>query len=120
MKNFVFRNRYLFLLDILLCFFAYAVVIAFVFPLSYFSSCFFGGIRQIGIVTFIYILSFHSTSIYNTDWINAGSKDYLRLISACLFANILGILSGFFVSFDVFFPKLNIAATLSVSVLLAF
>lgn len=120
MKNFVMRNRYLFICDFLLCYLAYAASIFFVFPMGNFPLYFIGGISQISLSAVIFIITFTISGIYTTDWVFAGTKDYLRLTISGLIAGIIAVFFDSFVAKDIFFPKFNIAATIVTTVLLCF
>jgi len=118
MKNFVMRNRYLFVADFILCYVAYAFAIFFVFPRNAFFSYFTGGISQITLSAVVYLFLFTLSGIYTTDWVYAGTKDYIRLISGGIISGVVAIVLDNFVARDIFFPKFNIAATLVVTAFL--
>ncbi len=104
------KNRYLFGIDFLLCFLAYILIIAMVFPLASFSVFFLGGITQIGMTALLFVLIFALFHLYQVDWLYAGAVEYLRLLGACTLATLLSVLSGLFLSAGVLYPKLTFAA----------
>ena len=111
------KNRYLFLIDLLLCCIAYMLIIATVFPLASFSMLFLGGIWQIGTTALLFSCIFLLFHLYQVDWLYAGTNEYLRLLFACGAAVIFSVLSGFFLSAGILYPKLTLAAGIAATVL---
>lgn len=111
------KNRYLFGIDLLLCFLAYILIIATVFPLASFSTFFLGGIAQIGATALFFVCIFALMHLYQVDWLYAGAGEYLRLLGACALAAVLSVVSGLFLSNDTLYPKLTLAAGICATVL---
>ncbi len=103
------KNRYLFLLDVLLCFAAYALIIRVIFPIFEFQPYFENGIPTIVVSSLIHSLALLLFGMYQVNWVYAGSSEYLRLLLACFFGSVLSIVFGLFLS-PLLFPKLDIAA----------
>ncbi len=110
------KNRYLFVLDVLSCFLAYIAIVMVAYPLSSFPTCFFSSLRISFATTIIYAAVMTVYNNYTTDWVNAGMKDYLRLIAACATAMVASIFAGVVIwnpdIYPYIYPKLNIAANL--------
>ncbi len=111
------RNRFICLIDILLTFIGFAIMTAFVFPLSSVKFLLWSGIELISMTAIFYFIVFFFLHIYDTDWIRAGYSDYLRLIVACLVSAIISSVIGQILARDVFWLKFNISANIAVSVL---
>ena len=104
------RNRYLFVIDIILCILAYVLTIGIVFPVSAIGLYFVPGIKLIAVTTAIYAMMLSVFGIYHIDWNYAGANEYLRLILGVVIAAIGSFSSGLFINTDIIFPKINIAA----------
>lgn len=104
------RNRYLFVIDIILCILAYVLTIGIVFPVSAIGLYFVPGIKLIAVTTAIYAIMLSVFGIYHIDWNYAGANEYLRLILGVVIAAIGSFSSGLFINTDIIFPKINIAA----------
>ena len=77
------KNRYLFLFDVLSCLLAYIAIVMVAYPLASFATCFFSSMRITLVTAIIYAAVLTVYNTYNTDWVNAGMKNYLKLIAAC-------------------------------------
>lgn len=110
------KNRYLGILDIALCFAGYFAVFLVVYPFSNTFSRFVGGIETAVITTAIYCVFLVSFRIYNIDWVYAATKEYLRLIGACVGAGTVSVLAELMVPNSSVFPKLNITANIFIIV----
>ncbi len=111
------RNRYLCLMDALLTFVAFTTMTAFEFPVATLKGHILGGMDLIIATALVFLVVLGAFSIYNTDWVRAAHRDYLRLAGSCLCASMVSIIIGQFVATDVFFLKFNIITTLANSVL---
>jgi FlaA1/EpsC-like NDP-sugar epimerase len=116
--NKIIRNRYLFFMDLILTVVAFAAMIIFVFPTATLRGHLFGGAELIAVTALVYVIILGSFSIYNTDWVRAAHKDYLRLMSACILAAVISVILGEYFSTDVFFLKFNLAANIAVTALI--
>ncbi|MBQ2932409.1 MAG: polysaccharide biosynthesis protein [Clostridia bacterium] len=112
------RNRYLFVMDIVLTIAAFAAMSFFVFPADTLWEHLWGGNTMIIATAWAYIVALTLFSIYKTDWVRAAHRDYTRLLFACLTASVISIICGEFFSTEVFFLKFNIAANIAVSTLI--
>lgn len=104
------RNRHLFLIDVILCVFAYFLTIGIMQPVSYILYHLFTGIDLIVLTTVVYAVMLWKFGIYRIDWVYAGSKEYIRLISSSIISAILSVGVGIFIRDSVIYPKMNIAA----------
>ena len=104
------RNRYIFIFDMLMCMFSYIAAISFVFPVSALGAYFSTGFPLILLTTVTYGVVLWAFRLYNIDWIYTGAKEYIILLSSCICAGAISIILGLFVSNNIIFPKLNIAA----------
>lgn len=112
------RNRYILILDIILCFTAYALTIAFVFPIASLRSIYINGISLICVTPIIYCCIIFVLGGYRIDWVYSGAKEYTKLLTSCIISAIVIVVIGLFLSSDIFFPKFNIAASFIVMVLM--
>ena len=111
-KSYQLRNRHLFLVDFILCVAAYAFMIAFIFKFSLFKFHFSGGIELIGMTGIIYTSYLTLFSVYNTDWIHAGHRNYTSLLTACVCASFTSVFIA--IILDSFFLKFNIIANIAI------
>ncbi len=109
------RNRYLFFIDFFLAILAYIAVIALVFPLSAVYKYTAEGNVTIFITALTHCLFLTVFSVYNTDWVNASSKNYLNLLASCLAATLFAALIGEFMPTTYFFFKFNLVANIAIS-----
>ncbi len=112
------RNRYLFLLDIVLVVAAFVAMTIFVFPTATLSEHVWEGRALIVASIWAYLVALSLFSVYKTDWVRAAHRDYIRLISGCLVAFSVSVICGEFFSTDVYFLKFNIAANIAVTTLI--
>ncbi len=112
------RNRYLMVLDILLCVFAYIFSLAIVFPILSIGNYLIPGAALITITAAIYIAVFAIFGLYHIDWIYAGANEYTKLLSGCIVSAFGSISSGLVINEEIIFPKLNIAANICIIALL--
>ncbi len=113
------RNRYVFPIDILLCFFAYIFVLISIFPLAEFGWYFTKGLPVICVASVFYLASLSAFHIYQVDWLFASISEYMRLLFACAVAGVATILSGLFLADGIFYPKLNFTAAIDITMLIA-
>ncbi len=113
------KNRYLFLADLILCFFAYVLVIRFLFPASDFRPYFLNGIPTILSSAFIFVFLLLFFGLYRVDWLYAGVTEYIRLAAGCLLGAACSVFAGLFMSPMLFF-KFNVAAAIACCVLICF
>ncbi len=116
-RNFI-RNRYLFLLDLAMCFLAYISVIVIVFPIASFGEFFLNSFNIILLSAISYVVSMTIFHIYRTDWVYAASGDYVRLIISCLPATVFSIVTGLLISGGSFYLKINLATNFGIAFLL--
>ena len=88
-KNLRFRNRYLFIADIISVALAYAAVALIVNPLYDAWGAFEKYLMIMIITAALYCLSMMALGIYNTEWVYAGASEYIRLFGACIIAGVL-------------------------------
>lgn len=112
------RNKYLLIIDVLLCVFAYVLTLAIIFPISSVGNYFIPGIELIAITTAVYVIVFWVFGIYHIDWIYAGANEYTKLILGTVVSAVGSFSSGLFINTQILFPKLNIAANLCIIALL--
>lgn len=112
------RNRYLLIIDVLLCVFAYVLTLAIIFPISRVGNYFIPGIELITVTTAVYAVVFWIFGIYHINWIYAGANEYTKLILGTLVSAVGSFSSGLFINTQIIFPKLNIAANLCIMALL--
>lgn len=113
MNNYNIRNRYLLIADLLLCVLAYIVAFLLVCPIRSVLLYLIPGLPLILATSVIYVVMLFLMGIYRTDWIYADSKDYAKLISACIFGLTCSIICSIMLGFldiKIIYPKLNIAA----------
>ena len=113
------RNRYLFLLDILLCLVGYSTAILICIPVDRFIWYFIRGIILISGTSLLYGVISYLMNIYRTDWTTAGPLDYLRLLTSCIFCAVVSFVVGsvFRNTFGIY-PKLNFAANVFAAMLI--
>lgn len=114
----ILRNRYLLIIDILLCVFAYVLTLAIIFPISRIGNYFIPGIELITVTTAVYVVVFWIFGIYHIDWIYAGANEYTKLILGTILSAVGSFSSGLFINTQILFPKLNIAANICIMALL--
>lgn len=109
------RNRYLFIMDVILCYIAYMAVNIIIFPLSGFLANIGGSINVIAITSLIYAIVLCLFKTYSTDWRYASVKEYLHLVIACCIAAVLSLGAAMVINNPYVYLKLNIAAQLGVT-----
>ncbi len=112
------RNRYIFPVDILLCFLAYVFVIISIFPLKEFGWYFCEGLPTIIAAAVSYVVILAAFHMYHVDWLYASASEYLYLLLACGLAGITSMLAGTFLANGVLYPKLNFTAAIDITVLI--
>ena len=112
------RNRYLFIMDFILCYIAYIAVNIVVFPLSGFLVHMLGSINIVVITSIIFSAVLCLFKTYSTDWRYASVKEYLRLIIACCLAAVLSIGTAMVINNPYVYLKLNIAAHFAITALI--
>ena len=100
--KFVFRNRSLLVLDVLII--AAAYFITYFLASANWTSTFQMFIRPISLITMgvsvvILIVSMYFAGIYRTMWVHSGTYDYIRIIQTCAVASLI------VVAVDVIFIK---------------
>ncbi len=118
MKNFVVRNRYLLLIDIILCALAYIGAILIAFDKSDVFIRFTAGLPLIMTSAFVYFIGFNITNMYRTHWVFAGAKDYAILIGICMVSGLINTLLGFRLCTLSISPKINAVANIFIIALL--
>lgn len=111
-KSHQLRNRHLFIVDFILCMAGYAFMIAFLFKLSQFKFYFSNNIDFISMTAVIYISYLTLFSVYNTDWIHAGHRNYTSLLTACVCAAFTSVFIG--IILDSFFLKFTIISNIAI------
>ncbi len=109
----IFRNRYYFIADVLICFVSYTLITLVRYPVSDFvlwcPECF----AFAGIAACIYCVMMFIAGVYSIYWIYAGTRDYLRLLIAALLGAVVCCILGFVpMPLSVVYPKLNIASNI--------
>jgi len=113
MKKLEVRNRYLLLVDILLCSLAYMLVLLVGYETSEMVGRYVGGLPLVMTATFVYVLVFLLGNLYKTDWVNASVKEYGILISVSFLAGIINTLIGYRLCQTIICPKVNGAANVT-------
>ncbi len=104
--NSVIRNRYLFIFDIfiiVLAFFATGLLVQDVYQVVHNMLHNFVGIIVTAVV---YVSALYISGAYNTLWIHAGVKDYIKLSEACLIAGSISIVADRWVLHEFYFKYL--------------
>ncbi len=99
------RNRHLFVLDILACFFAYMASISIIFPINYVLYYLSFAWKFVGMSAVIYVSTFVLFNVYYTDWVYASVKDYAKLLAACVIACSLTVAVSYTNIIEILFPK---------------
>ena len=108
------RNRYLFIMDFILCYIAYMAVHVVVFPLSGCWGHFSGSINVIVLTSMLYSAILCLFKTYSTDWRYASVKEYLLLIFGCCIAAAASLLTALAIHNPYVYLKLNLAANLGI------
>ncbi len=112
------RNRYLLVVDMILCFLAYAFVLAVIFPVSQFGTHIAESMTFIVTTAMIYCIVLLCLRMYSVDWIYAGVKDYVLLLSACIVASLFSVIIESFIHSEYFYLKNNLTANFCVTAFL--
>ena len=93
----LFRNRHLFLADILIIALAYFV--SFLLTLDMFETAryFVKNFSSVSSSAAIFVLTLYIFGIYSTMWIHSGTKDYIRAGNACIIASVISAVVNIFV-----------------------
>ncbi len=110
------KNRYLGMLDIFVCFIAYFLVYLLLLSMDETFDKFFGGVPFIALIAVVYSSFLAFFSVYHTDWVYAGAKEYLRLILACICSIVISVLLQAIIPNKNVSFKLNLAANIGNSV----
>lgn len=110
-KTFKMRNRYLFLLDILFLFAAYALAVRLILEHELFWTIFQQSLLIAGVTAIVYFISFSLLGVYKTDWIHAAPDDYMRLFSGAVASSVFSMIFFMIIPMHTdLFLKLNAAA----------
>ena len=112
------RNRYLLVLDLLLCVFAYVAIILVIFPFAAFKTYFMNSLDLIAVTAIVYCASLLLFGIYYIYWIHGNVKDCLRLFAACLVAGVISVGIGMVMHDTWLHPKICIAANVVIMCLI--
>lgn len=112
MKKFVCKNRYLFIIDMLLCGISYAAVLLLGYETAEMSYRFVNGLPLIISSAFIYAFMMYMGNMYRANWVHAGVKEYGTLMLVCFISIIFNSIIGLKVSYDMICPKINVAANI--------
>ena len=118
MKKGFIRNRHLFLVDLLMCFIAHICLITLVVAYKRMTTYLMGGFDIIVTCMLVYLLVLSIFGVYKMDWVFAGPKDYMVLLSACLTASSINIVLGLIMRNPFIFPKLNISTNIGIAILI--
>lgn len=116
MGRFHLKNRYLGIFDIALCFAGYFAVFLVICPFATTFSRFIQGIGTVVITVAIYCACLALFKIYNINWVYAATREYLRLISACVVAGVMSVFAELIIPNASVFVKLNITANIFIIV----
>ncbi len=105
------RNRYLFLGDVLLVIFSYLLTIAAVYRVEDALEIILNNWMLIGMVALIFVGFLHIFRCYNVYWLYGGTKEYVRIILACICAALITDCIAYVHPVRGFFLKLNMVAT---------
>lgn len=112
------RNRYLFIVDFILCYIAYMAVHIVVFPLSGCWVHFSGSMNIIVLTSILYSAVLCLFKTYSTDWRYASVKEYLLLIFGCCIAAAASLLTALAIHNPYVYLKLNLAANLGITAMI--
>lgn len=112
MRKITIKNRYLFIIDILLCVLSYMAVLLLAYDVSRMSEKFLSGLPMVTCSALIYVVTMHIGKMYRTQWIHAGTKDYATLVFVCFVSTLINTIIGFELSERIFAPKMNLAANI--------
>ncbi len=112
------RNRYLFVADLILCFVAYCAVLLTVDNVSKFGVNIEENIFFIITTAAVYCCVMFCLKLYAVDWIYAGVRDYVWLLSACIIAGFISVFFESFIDSEFFHLKNNLTANFWVMTLL--
>ena len=110
--NKLFRNRYMFLTDILACFLSYTLITLVRYPVSRFGELCLDSFAFATGAALVYCAVLYLTGMYRTFWVYAGTKDYIRLLTAAVCSAIICCAAGFVPTVTIMYPKLNIASNI--------
>ena len=96
-KHSAIRNRHFIMLDILIVVLSYAVSVFLVYDKSEFVDTILKGQITILFSLVVFIAVMLIFGIYTVLWVHAGTKDYLRIIKACVISDVILACVGAFV-----------------------
>lgn len=112
------RNRYLIIMDYFIVVAAFTIMIFLAFPMSKFLDYWQNEFDVILTNGLVYCLCFSLFSIYKTDWIRAGHKNYFNLVHSCISAYAISLILCRFPICNKFTLKFNIIANFAACTLL--
>ncbi len=86
MKRFSIRNKYMFLVDILLCILSYLLALIISFQINDISKYVHLGIEYAGLSAVVYLFILYVFGTYSTAWSYASIREYTNLLVACIVA----------------------------------
>ncbi len=107
----ILKNIYFCLADLALCFAAYAVMIIFIFPVTSFGIYVKESLHTIGQTALVYIVVQFLFKMHRVYWTYGSSKEYLRLLLACVVACAINIFVDLIhIRYLLIYPKFTLAA----------
>ena len=107
------RNRYLILTDILSCMLSYIMFTLLVYPTDKLFAVLVSNTELIILTALIYVFVLVSFSLYRIDWLNAGVKEYILLLSSTILSAIISFIVCWLFPCYIH-PKLNIAINIGI------
>ena len=94
-KIYIFRNRYLLLIDALSVWIAYLLSCSVIFDASFAGHFILDHFRLIVLTTGVFCGLLYAAGCYSVMWVYSGTKDYLMLLRVCLIASVSAVLLNY-------------------------
>lgn len=112
MKRILIRNRYLAFTDILLCFVSYFLVFLVIYSLNTTFEKFSDSLPIAAVTAVLNVLILMLFDVYHTDWVHAGTSEYLKLIIASSIAGLASVFIALATPFLNISFKINVTANI--------
>ncbi len=112
MKRVFIRNRYLAFTDILLCFVSYFLVFLVIYSLNTTFKKFSDSLSIATVTAVLNVLILMVFDVYHTDWVHAGTSEYLKLIIASSIAGLTSVCLALVIPFLNISFKINVTANI--------
>ena len=90
----IFRNRHLLVADVLIILACYFLSILMVYNIYETAAMFVGNILSFIFTSAVFVVCLYLFGLYTTMWVHSGTRDYIRMVEACIIASLVSVLGN--------------------------